>query len=177
MLEDKAWYQFLDDPMRLWVDQAYYLLDREELAGEHFGDYGFVVFPMAKAYEGFVKKFLFKGGFIDEESYKDLHFRIGKSLNPDLPEEYRDDQWVFDELEKWGVKKEERGLAEQMWRAWKRGRNRVFHYFAGKERRLNLSEARERIEAFEKAMDKAIKCMNKVDRGEEKKNNGVNEVR
>lgn len=177
MLREKEWYQFLNEPMRMWVDQAYYLLDREEMSGSRFLDYGFVVFPMAKAYEGFVKKFLFEADFIDEKTYKDKHFRIGKSLNPDLPKKYQDEQWVFENVRKWCEEVGKSGLARQMWQAWKRGRNRVFHYFAGKERRLSLEEARERIEAFEKAMEEAISCHNKVDSGVEKKNNGVNEVR
>ncbi len=177
MLKEKKWYQFLDEPMKMWVDQAYYLLDREEMSGSRFLDYGFVVFPMAKAYEGFVKKFLFETGFIDEKTYKDKHFRIGKSLNPDLPKKYQDKRWVFEKLRIWYEKTGEDSLARQMWKAWKKGRNRVFHYFAGKERRLSLEEARERVEAFERAMEKAITCQNEVDSGEEKKNNGVNEVR
>lgn len=174
MFEGVGWYKFLDEAMQIWVDQAFYLLDREEMAGERFSDYGFVVFPMAKAYEGFVKKFLYEMDFIDEKTYKDKHFRIGKSLNPDLPKKYRDSSWVYAKLDKWGKSRGKSKLARDMWRAWKKGRNRVFHYFADDERRLELKEARERIKAFEKAMSMAVEG-EKVDRDKQERNNGVNE--
>ena len=51
--KSEAWYQFLDEGMADLVKQAYSLLDKFKVPEYH--DYSFIVFPMAKAYEGFLK--------------------------------------------------------------------------------------------------------------------------
>ena len=45
-------------------------------------DYSFVVFPFAKAYEGFLKRFFLDAGYIKEEEYFSDEIRIGRILNP-----------------------------------------------------------------------------------------------
>lgn len=167
MFEGKEWYEYLDEPMRDLVDEAYYLLDQEQLRGSGLHDYSFVVFPMAKAYEGFLKKLLFKTGLISVEDLEDKYFRIGKSLNPELPKEFRSGRWVYDQLE---IRCKDEGvhggknLAWILWDGWKQGRNKIFHYFIGHEQFISLEEAGERIELIRNAMEETLKCSNLVKR-------------
>src|SRR5688572_25488929 len=99
MFEGEAWYEYLDEPMRDLVDESYYLLDSEQMRGVGLHDYSFVVFPMAKAYEGFLKKFLFEIGLLSQKDLDARYFRLGKSLNPSLPPRLRNGSWVYGGLE------------------------------------------------------------------------------
>jgi len=82
---DQEWFLYLTHPMQDLVVQAFGLLSREKEQNNGYHDYSFVVFPLAKAYEGFLKKVLVEMGLSDKETVYGRHFRIGKSLNPDLP--------------------------------------------------------------------------------------------
>src|SRR6266508_1592441 len=95
-LKKKEWWLYLTENQRALLAQAVTLLEREKVFKEQlFEDYSFIVFPAAKAYEGFLKKLLFDLGFINSSQYSGEHFRIGKSLNPNLPLRYRKSDWVF----------------------------------------------------------------------------------
>jgi hypothetical protein len=75
-------------------------------------------------------------------------------LNPDLPREYRDEGWVFDGVaEVCG-----RAVAEQLWQAWRRGRNKVFHYDIAKREYISRIEAEQRVTGFLEAMMAAMAC-------------------
>lgn len=158
MFDGEVWYEYLDDPMKELVDLGYYLLDREEMSGDLLNDYSFVVFPVAKAFEGFVKKVMFDLGLIDKEDLMGRMFRIGKSLNPSLPEKFRDDKYIYDRLEEI-CKAEDIGedLPLEMWECWKKGRNEIFHYFGGTVT-LDLKEAKERLDMMTDLMKKMIDC-------------------
>lgn len=161
--QGKGWFEYLDKVMQELVEEAYYLLDREEMANEDLVDYAFVVFPMAKAYEGFVKKYLFDVGLISEKTYLGRHFRIGRSLNPSLPVKYRNGWWIYDDLERMcGQMGEEmhrhKALPRMMWSAWREGRNKTFHYFMGREKLVTLVEARKLIDDFREVMEVATEC-------------------
>lgn len=149
---------------RLWRE-AWYLLEREKDApspSQTFSDYGFIVFPAAKVYEGYLKTFFYQLGLISKWSYIDEHFRIGKALNPDLPKRFRDGSWVFDDL--CAVCSET--TARKLWEAWKQGRNAVFHYQEAKEKELTLDQAEERLHILAEAMKAASECEVRVKRGE-----------
>ena len=91
--KESGWYHYLEHSMRDLVDQSVILLERERgFKKIVFHDYSYVVFPAAKAYEGFIKQFLLDSGLLIASQYESRHFRIGKSLNPDLPERYRDEE-------------------------------------------------------------------------------------
>jgi len=47
-------------------------------------DFSFLVSPIAKAYEGFLKDLFLKIGIITENDYSSDRFRVGKTLNPSL---------------------------------------------------------------------------------------------
>jgi hypothetical protein len=113
-------------------------------------DYAFFVAPIAKTYEGFLKDFFLKIGIISDDDYESEHFRVGKTLNPSL--RYKRFS-VFQKLSDIHENGEE--LAENLWNAWKFGRNEIFHYFPNISQNLSRNEAEERIELLLKAIIKA----------------------
>ena len=152
------------DQQALW-EEAWELLRVEKNQAETDGkakyiDYGFIVFPAAKVYEGFLKSYFYQMGLVSKGAYLSDHFRIGKALNPDLPFKYRNHTWVFDDLSRLcGF-----GTARQLWEAWKLARNRVFHYDAREMTNLNLTEAEERLTVLKEAMRSAAACEIRVKR-------------
>jgi hypothetical protein len=112
---------------------------------------------MAKAYEGFLKKFFLNLGLIDRRQFEGRHFRIGKSLNPDLPEKYRDEDWLFDDLQRLCARSKIEPIADKLWEAWRESRNLLFHYFPEHRNFVDLEEAEERIEQVRSVMDLAVR--------------------
>src|SRR5476651_572464 len=90
------WYVSLTSWQKELVRTSLELLSREERTQSNFADYSFIVFPMAKAYEGFLKDFFYKVGLITEQTYNDKRFRIGKAINPDINPSHRDEEWLYD---------------------------------------------------------------------------------
>jgi hypothetical protein len=61
----EKWFKFLDKGQRGLVREGFHLLKmakQHAAVGERLIDYSFVVFPMAKAYEGVLKKFFLRLG-------------------------------------------------------------------------------------------------------------------
>ena len=117
---------------------------------DHIYDYAFFVAPVSKAYEGFLKDFFLKIGIISENDYESERFRVGKTLNPSL--RYKRFS-VFQKLSDIHENGEE--LAENLWDAWKFGRNEIFHYFPNVSQNLSRNEAEDRVDLLLKAMIKA----------------------
>jgi len=113
-------------------------------------DYAFFVAPISKAYEGFLKDFFLKIGIISEEEYESDRFRVGKTLNPSL--RYKRFS-VFQKLT--DIHQDGEELAEELWNAWKFGRNEIFHYFPGVSQDLSRNEAEDRINLLLRAMIRA----------------------
>jgi hypothetical protein len=114
---------------------------------DHIHDYSFFVAPISKAYEGFLKDFFLKTGTISENDYESDRFRVGKTLNPSL--RYKRFS-VFQKLSDIHENGEE--LAENLWTAWKFGRNEIFHYFPNISKDLTLEEAEDRVTMVLKAI-------------------------
>ena len=161
MFEGQPWFEYLDEPMRELVELGERLLEREKKDDQGLTDYSFVVFPVAKAYEGFLKKFLYDLELIDQEELLGRQFRIGRSLNPALPEEYRNDQWVYQRLVNWSKSRRTDGrLPGMIWDAWREGRNEVAHYFIGGEKGLTLVEAERRLVKITETIKEAVRLKN-----------------
>ena len=144
---ETTWWGFLDEGQKDLVMQSWQLLEMAG-GGKQFHDYSYVVFPMAKAYEGFLKKWFYSLGLIDKATYEGHKFRLGKALNPDLPEKYRSDWWMFGPLEeRYGEK-----LPQQLWLAWKECRNLLFHFFPQHTHFIAIADAKERLEQLSAAM-------------------------
>ena len=113
----------------------------EDLSGHtDISDYSFIVAPLSKAYEGYLKDFFLKLHVIDQYSYDSDRFRVGKTLNPSL--RYKRFS-IFQKLADIDDSGEE--LAEILWNAWKHGRNEIFHYFPGKVQTISREESEDRI--------------------------------
>jgi hypothetical protein len=131
--------RYLSDSQDKLVSDVEIILDRlSKENGIH--DYSFVVSPMAKAYEGYLKDFFLKINIISQNEYESDRFRVGKTLNPSL--RYKRFS-VFQKLSDCHEKGEE--LAEILWDAWKYGRNEIFHYFPNNIKHLSRQEAEERV--------------------------------
>lgn len=116
-------------------------------------DFSFVVFPAAKAYEGFLKKLFLDLNFITEEDYYGKHFRIGKALNPSLEKELRR-EGVYDKIVQYCQGHE---LADKLWETWKLSRNLTFHWFPNEKNAITLDEAGERVEMIISAIDESFR--------------------
>jgi len=118
---------------------------------EEVSDYSFMVFPFAKAYEGFLKKFLLDSKLIQPEDYYGDDIRIGRILNPKYEKETSNVFRRICQHPKVGS-----DVPRLLWNAWKSGRNLVFHYFPHNFRRLSYNEALDLIKEIVKAMETAI---------------------
>lgn len=120
-------------------------------AKEEISDYSFLVFPFAKAYEGFLKGFFLDLGLIRHEEYFSDEIRIGRILNPHYTHEREN---VFNRVCGEGKKGNE--ISHKLWNIWKRGRNLVFHYFPHNYRRLSYNEALDIVNEIVSAMNAAV---------------------
>lgn len=155
-LRQKKWWTYLERDLQELLSESLVLLARTKEWDQTFHDYSFVVFPAAKAYEGFLKKLFLDMGFITKDDYYGKHFRIGKSLNPTLDPKYRDNDWVYDDLIKF-CKGE--ALPKKLWHTWKNSRNLVTHWFPNEQNAIDLVEAEERVEMVIAAIDEVfVEC-------------------
>jgi len=148
-------WDYLDEGMRDLMKQGFDMVAAEEqrsAEGKKYQDYAFVVFPAAKAYEGFLKKFFLDSGLISRQQYNSDHFRIGRALSPSLPKRYRTG-WVYGKLITMCGGEE---LPNEMWEMWKKGRNRTFHFFPHRLGNISLAEAKLIVEEIALMMDKVL---------------------
>lgn len=148
--------RFLSVDLLDHVQDSFTLVEHFEEPDHHcsFHDYSFVVFPIAKAYEGFLKQFFVQTGALSPASSHSRHFRIGRSFNPDLPPNLRDEVWIFDDVQALcGTQ-----TARDLWQMWVDGRNHPFHYFADERYCLTYPQAKRLVERFVETMEKAMAC-------------------
>ena len=131
--------KYLSNPQDNLVRDAELILERIA-QGDHISDYSFAVSPISKAYEGYLKDFFLKLHIINDYDYQSDRFRVGKTLNPSL--RYKRFS-IFQKLADYDDKGEE--LAEQLWDAWKYGRNEIFHYFPNDVKTIDRQAAEDRI--------------------------------
>ena len=160
VLDKKRWWDYVEPDLQELLKESLLLVDiltglGADLPGgkRKFHDYSFVVFPAAKAYEGFLKKLFLDLKFINEDDYYGKHFRIGKALNPTLPKEIRNEHWVYKKVTDCCGGKD---LADKLWDTWRVSRNLVFHWFPDEKKAITLSEAGERVNLIIEAMDMAF---------------------
>lgn len=133
------------------IDEGIHLLEEASDETKQFRDFSFVVFPFAKAYEGFLKHLFVDMGFISEVDFRSKYFRIGKVMSPNMVRKLRNRSVYQKICDKSGCE-----LADVIWRAWKEGRNEIFHYYVGEARPLKLHEAREKVLQLIGAMEKTL---------------------
>jgi hypothetical protein len=118
-------------------------------------DFSFLVFPFAKAYEGFLKKLFLDLDVIHYDDYYGDEIRIGRLLNPHYQGEIGH---AFEKLcnHSPGGKK----TSDKLWEVWKQGRNLIFHYFPHNFKRLTFDEALSVIGQITEAMEFAVLSCN-----------------
>ena len=152
-LPSRLWWNYVEEDLRELLEASQVLINKVETWEEKFHDYSFVVFPAAKAYEGFLKKLFLDLGFITEEEYYGKRFRVGKALNPNLEKELRHES-VYDKIVHFCQGRE---LADRLWETWKECRNLVFHWFPKEKNALTFIEAKARVQTIVESMDAAFK--------------------
>lgn len=150
------WLTYLTDWQIQLIEVANHLIQEYDENRDSLADYSFLVFPMSKAYEGFLKKFLYDLNLIDKATYEGRRFRIGRALNPDVAKEQRDEYWLYDDITKICSQK----TAHRLWEAWLKCRNRVFHFFPKDKGLLTYEQALSKIDLVSRAMSTAVKCYN-----------------
>ncbi|MEK7597766.1 MAG: hypothetical protein AAB441_03940 [Patescibacteria group bacterium] len=136
--KESAFWSYLSQGQRDLLDQGLYLMD--DIIRDHayqFKDYSFLVFPFAKAYEGFLKQIFRDKKLISRLDYISDHLRLGKLMSPNLIGKLGPDS-LYLKIEN-GYSKE---LAEKIWHVWKNGRNQIFHYFPHNIKAISFNEAR-----------------------------------
>ncbi len=153
-LKEKPWYNYLEEDLGELISESFVLLNQVSKWQNGYHDYSFVVFPAAKAYEGYLKKLFLDLGFISEGDYYGRRFRIGKALNPQLEPRFRPLESVYDKL------RNHLGnnyLGDLLWNTWRNCRNLVFHWFPDEKSAINFEEAKKRVALVIKAIDESYK--------------------
>ncbi|EKE21138.1 MAG: hypothetical protein ACD_7C00345G0001 [uncultured bacterium] len=145
-------FKYISQAQKDLILQGEYLVNKVIAEGKFiFFDYSFIVFPFAKAYEGFLKQIFLDVKFINRLDYISDHFRLGKVLSPNLVQKLGE-RSVFQKISQTaGVE-----FAQKIWQTWKIGRNQVFHYFPHNIKSLNFNEAKEIADKILETMNKAI---------------------
>ena len=151
-LEHEPWWHFLDPVQRELLKQSYYLFAWAQENKDKFHDYSFIVMPAAKAFEGYLKKFLYTIKLLPEKDYREDRFRLGKALNPELEHRFPR-ECLYNEIGRACAPE----LAEDLWQAWKRGRNRLFHYFPNEQQVFSLKECKSRLDMLITTISKSYK--------------------
>ena len=138
--------QYLSSHQQELLKDTQTIFNRLELR-DGISDYSFLVSPVAKLYEGFLKDFFLKIGLINQSQHSSDRLRVGKILNPNL--RYKRFS-VFQKLA--DISSEGEELAEILWNAWKYGRNKVFHYFPDEIKNIKRDEATEKINTLLEAI-------------------------
>jgi hypothetical protein len=134
-------WQYLSQEQKDLILEGQYLMnDIIKDNAYHFKDYSFLIFPFAKAYEGFLKKLFLDIKFISRLDYISDHLRLGKLMSPNLTEKLGDRSLYLKITNKCSPE-----LADKIWSTWKIGRNQIFHYFPHNIKAVTFEEAEQII--------------------------------
>lgn len=115
-----------------------------------FKDYSFLIFPFAKAYEGFLKQLFKDIKFISHLDYISDHLRLGKLLSPNLVDRLGE-RSLYTKIKVHSSKE----LADRIWQTWKIGRNEIFHYFPHNLKSVRFEEAQNMTDEIIMTMEEA----------------------
>ena len=148
--ESKFWL-YLSQGQKDLLSEGLYLMDdiiRDQ--AYQFKDYSFLVFPFAKAYEGFLKQIFRDKDLISRLDYISDHLRLGKLMSPNLIGKLGDKSLYKKIQERYSQE-----LADKVWNVWKSGRNQIFHYFPHNFKAISFNESRELSLKILKTMEEA----------------------
>jgi hypothetical protein len=144
------WFYLSKNQKDLINEGLYLMNDVIKNHAYHFKDYSFLVFPFAKAYEGFLKQLFLDVKFISHLDYISDHLRLGKLLSPNLVNKLKERSLYKKIKDKAG-----QDLADKIWNAWKIGRNQVFHYYPHNLKALTFSQAENIIDNILSVMEES----------------------
>lgn len=150
-LERKPIWQYFSQAQKDLISEGQYLMD--DIIRDHafqFKDYSFLIFPFAKAYEGFLKQLFKDIKFISHLDYISDHLRLGKLLSPHLVAKLGQ-RSLYLQI----INCSDEPLADRIWQAWKLGRNEVFHYFPHNLRAVTFTDAEKTIAELLNTMEEA----------------------
>lgn len=151
ILRTSDFWQYLSQNQKDLILEDQYLMN--DIIKDHayqFKDYSFLVFPFAKAYEGFLKQLFKDAGLISHLDYISDHLRLGKLMSPNLIGRLGDRSLYKKIKEKAGQL-----LADRIWNTWKGGRNQIFHYFPHNIKAISFDEAEKIVEEILRTMEEA----------------------
>ena len=144
------WFYLSKNQKDLINEGLYLMNDVIKNNAYHFKDYSFLVFPFAKAYEGFLKQLFLDVKFISHLDYISDHLRLGKLLSPNLVNKLKERSLYKKIKDKAGQE-----LADKIWNAWKIGRNQVFHYYPHNLKALTFFQAENVIDNILSVMEES----------------------
>ena len=147
----KEFWQYLSPNQKDLILEGQYLMNN--IASNNafqFKDYSFIIFPFAKAYEGFLKKLLKDIGFISHLDYISDHLRLGKLMSPNLSSRLKE-RSLYKKIKE----KVSKDLADKIWNTWKLGRNQIFHYFPHNLKSVSFKEAEKIVNQIIETMEEA----------------------
>src|SRR3989344_5493608 len=147
--KESQFWLYLSQGQKDLLDEGLYLMN--DIIRDHsyqFKDYSFLVFPFAKAYEGFLKQLFKDTGFISHLDYISDHLRLGKLMSPNLIGRLGD-RSLYKKIRE--ASSEE--LASKLWKTWRMGRNQIFHYFPHNLKAISFDEANQIIEKIMATME------------------------
>lgn len=153
--EQSQLWKYLSPEQQSLIREGYYLVEdsKTHVPLQPITDYSYLVFPFAKAYEGFLKQLFLDMQLIKRWQYESDHFRIGKALSPNWAKERKRNSSAYKRLaEKLG----DVALPDELWRVWKQGRNLIFHYFPHNFKALTLPEAEVLVQQIVTVMERAV---------------------
>ncbi|MBI4226510.1 hypothetical protein HY612_05350 [Candidatus Roizmanbacteria bacterium] len=154
-------WNYLSQPQKdLILEGQYVMNDVIKQNAYHFKDYSFLVFPFAKAYEGFLKQIFKDVKFISHLDYISDHLRLGKLMSPNLITKLGE-RSLYKKMEE----RVTRDFAERVWQSWKLGRNQIFHYFPHNTKAIGIDEADKIIGQIIDTMEEAYIKLKTDDKG------------
>lgn len=151
-------WEYFSQNQRNLIEEGQYLMN--EVIKDHaytFKDYSFLIFPFAKAYEGFLKQLFKDVRLISHLDYISDHLRLGKLMSPNLVQKLGDKS-LYEKIRLNGS----RELAEKIWSTWKLGRNQIFHYFPHNVKSVSFDEANKIIIDIMETMELAYASLRKM---------------
>lgn len=153
MVSNPIW-SYLSETQKDLIKEGNFLA--KAIENRRFKDYSFLVFPYAKAYEGYLKQLFLDVGFISHLDYISDHFRLGKYLSPHLIHRLKE-RSIYAQIRQSSTE----DMAKNIWDMWSRGRNEVFHYYPHNLRRIEYHEAHELNDGFLRIMIEAYEHLKK----------------
>lgn len=151
-----VFWNYLSQNQKDLITEGDYLVDEVIKHNSYtFTDYSFIIFPYAKAYEGYLKALFKDTGLISHLSYISDHLRLGKLLSPFMASRLGEKSLYMKIANRSGKE-----LADQIWNTWKTGRNQIFHYFPHNFKAVTFDEAQQIIKGIIQAMEAAHKSLN-----------------